>query len=421
MRRLALISALLFVPDASAQGSVKFNRDIRPLLSDNCFNCHGPDSSRRKAGLRLDTEEGIFGKRDDGPIVVKGAPGKSPLFARISSHDPQEVMPPPKSNKKLTAAQKETLRRWIEEGAPFENHWAFVKPTRPALPAVKNPGWIKNPVDAFILAKLDALGLTPSAEADRQALIRRMSLDLIGLPPTPAEVEAFVNDASPKAYENLVDRLLSSEHYGEHRGRYWLDAARYGDTHGLHFDNYREMWPYRDWVIGAFNRNLPFDRFTVEQLAGDLLPNRTPEQLIASGFHRCNITTNEGGSITEEVFVSYTRDRVETTATVWLGLTAGCAQCHNHKFDPLSQKEFYQLAAYFRNTAQGAMDGNIPNTPPVIVVPAAADKGRYDALQKRSEDLKAAIKKTERCWTERFREMAGFRGDGEAGGAARFR
>ncbi len=393
MRGLALAIVLLAVPAAQGQGPVKFNRDVRPILSDNCFSCHGPDSSRRKASLRLDTEDGLFGPRDNDPVVSKKDPAKSPLVTRILADDPHEMMPPPKSNKKLTAVQKETLRRWVQEGAPFENHWSFVKPTRPGLPTVKNPAWVKNPIDAFILAKLDALGLTPAPEADRRALIRRVSLDLIGLPPTPAEVEAFVADKAPDAYEKLVDRLLTSDHYGEHRGRYWLDAARYGDTHGLHFDNYREMWPYRDWVIRAFNRNQPFDQFTIEQLAGDLLPNRTPDQLVASGFHRCNITTNEGGSINEEVFVSYTRDRVETTSTVWLGLTAGCCQCHNHKFDPISQKEFYQLAAYFRNTTQGAMDGNIPNTPPIVAVPLKEDRTRFEMLRKRNEELRAKMQK----------------------------
>src|SRR5262249_17072453 len=266
--------------------------------------------------------------------------------------------------KKLTDAQKELVRRWIEEGAAWEPHWSLVKPARPELPAVKNLAWVKNPIDRFVLAKLGETGLTPAAEADRRTLIRRVTLDLIGMPPTPAEVEAFVNDPSPNGYEKVVDRLLASTHYGEHRGRYWLDYARYADTHGLHIDNYRELWPYRDWVIDAFNKNLPFDRFTIEQLAGDLLPNRTLEQQVATGFHRCNITTNEGGSIPEEVAVMYAKDRVETTATVWLGLTAGCAACHSHKFDPLTQKEFYQFVAFFRNTTQNPMDGNIADTPP---------------------------------------------------------
>lgn len=393
MKKLLLVCFVLQISIANAEEAIRFNRDIRPILSENCYFCHGPDSARRKAGLRLDTEEGLLGAREFGPVVLKGQPEKSELLKRVLSAEAAELMPPAKSNKKLTPAQKETLRKWIQQGAPFENHWSFVKPVRVEAPKVNNPSWVWNPIDAFILAKLEAMKLQPAAEAERRALIRRLSLDLIGLPPTPEEVEAFLNDKSPDAYEKQVDRLLASEKWGEHRGRYWLDAARYGDTHGLHFDNLREMWPYRDWVLKAFNRNLPFDRFTLEQIAGDLLPERTPEQQVASGFHRCNITTNEGGSIAEEVLVHYTQDRVVTTATVWLGLTAGCAECHNHKFDPITQKEFYQLAAFFRNTTQGAMDGNIPDTPPIIVVPSMADRPRWDELQKLAAEQKAAIQK----------------------------
>ncbi len=233
---------------------------------------------------------------------------------------------------------------------------------------------MRNPIDQFILARLEAAGLQPAPEADRRTLIRRLALDLTGLPPTPAAVEAFVHDQSKQAVEQLVDRLLASQHWGEHRARYWLDAARYGDTHGIHQDNYREMWPYRDRVIGAFNRNLSFDRFTIEQLAGDLLPNRTLEQQIASGFNRCNVTTSEGGVILEEVEAIYAKDRVETTGTTWLGLTVGCASCHDHKFDPISQKDFYSLTAFFRNTTQPTMDGNVPDTPPILVLPRAEDR-----------------------------------------------
>ena len=393
MKPLTIIGLLLLAAPTWAQDAIQFNRDIRPILSENCYYCHGPDSARRKAGMRFDTEEGLFGVREDGAPVVKGQPAKSLLWQRIVSVDPSELMPPAKSNKKLTAAQKETLRKWIEQGAPYQNHWSFVAPARAEVPKTKNSDWAKTPIDAFILSKLESLGLKPGVETDRRSLIRRLSLDLIGLPPTPEEVEAFVKDADQKAYEKLVDRLLASPHWGEHRGRYWLDAARYGDTHGLHFDNIREMWPYRDWVIGAFNRNLRFDQFTREQIAGDLLPNRTQDQLIASGFHRCNITTNEGGSIAEEVLVHYTQDRVVTTATVWLGLTAGCCECHNHKFDPLSQKEFYQFAAFFRNTTQGVMDGNIPDTPPVIIVPSLDDRPRWEILQKRAGELKTVLQK----------------------------
>jgi hypothetical protein len=289
-------------------------------------------------------------------------------------------MPPPKSNKKLTAAQKDLLRRWIAAGAEYQPHWSFIPPKRPEPPAVPDAAWVRNPIDRFILAKLGENGLAPAPEADRRTLARRLSLDLTGLPPDPAEVEAFVADPAPDAYETLVDRWLQSPRWGEHRARYWLDAARYADTHGIHFDNYREMWSYRDWVIGAFNRNQPFDQFTIEQLAGDLLPGRTLEQQVASGFNRCNITTNEGGVIPEEYVVLYARDRTETASQVWLGMTTGCAVCHDHKFDPLSQREFYEMAAFFNNTTQGAMDGNIKDTPPITFVPDPQDRARWDAL-----------------------------------------
>jgi hypothetical protein len=369
---------------ARAADRLEYNRDIRPILAENCFACHGPDSAARKAGLRLDLrEEAVTAE-----AIVPGSPEKSALVERIFADEPAKVMPPRKSHKKLTAAQKETLRRWIALGAEYQPHWSLIPPKRPPIPAVKNKGWVRNQIDNFILAELEKRGLQPAPEADRRTLARRLSLDLTGLPPTPEEVEAFVKDVAPDAYEQLVDRLLKSPHWGEHRGRYWLDAARYADTHGIHFDNYREMWVYRDWVINAFNRNLPFDQFTIEQLAGDLLPNRTLDQIIASGFNRCNITTNEGGVIPEEYLVLYTRDRTETTSQIWLGLTANCAVCHDHKFDPLSQKEFYQMAAFFNNTTQGAMDGNIRDTPPIIPVPRPEDRPRFEALTKQIAEIR---------------------------------
>jgi hypothetical protein len=389
---LALATAIsrpAFSASEEPPGKIRFNRDIRPVLSDNCFRCHGPDSAHRKADLRLDQREGLFAERNGITPVKPGKLQDSELYLRITADAASGIMPPPSSHKKLTSAHKELIRRWIEQGAPWEPHWSFLPPQRPALPVVKASAWVRNPIDYFVLATLEAQQLQPAPEADRRTLIRRMSFDLTGLPPPPAEVEAFVHDSAPDAYEKLVDRLLASSHYGEHRARYWLDAARYADTHGLHIDNYREMWPYRDWVIAAFNRNLPFDRFTVEQIAGDLLPGRTLDQQIASGFHRCNITTNEGGVIPEEVDAMYQKDRVETTATVWLGLTAGCASCHDHKFDPLSQREFYELVAFFKNTTQRPLDGNIHDTPPVIVVPRAADRERWLALRQESADLQA--------------------------------
>jgi len=370
---------LFGVSSALAQDAAKleYNRDIRPILAENCFACHGPDSAARQADLRLD-------KRDvavEMGAIAPGKPGESVLVERINATDADMVMPPPATKKKLTAAQKATLERWISEGAEYQLHWSLIPPTRPAPPAVKNAAWVRNPIDAFILARLEKAGLSPAPEADRRTIARRLSLDLTGLPPEPKLVEEFVADSSDNAYEKLVDRLMAMPQWGEHRGRHWLDVARYADTHGIHFDNYREIWAYRDWVIGAFNRNLPFDQFTVEQLAGDLLPDPTLDQKIATGFCRCNITTNEGGIIDEEYKVLYARDRTDTFAQIWLGTTAGCAVCHDHKFDPITQKDFYSLSAFFDNTTQPVRDGNIKDPPPILTVPLAADRPRFEAIQ----------------------------------------
>jgi mono/diheme cytochrome c family protein len=378
IRPYSILSALLVLPLAAraADDRVLFNRDVRPIIGEYCFACHGPDPAARKEGIRFDREEGFFGKREDGgPTVVKGSPEKSPLFQRITSTDPDDIMPPPKEHKKLKPAEIATLKKWIEQGAEWQAHWAFIAPVQPPVPV-----GAAHPVDAFVRERLAAAGLKPSPEADRRTLARRVALDITGLPPSPEEVEAFVNDTAPDAYEKLVDKLLASPRYGEHRARYWLDAARYADTHGLHFDNYREMWPYRDWVIAAFNRNLPFDQFTIEQIAGDLLPKPTHEQLIATGFHRCNITTNEGGTIAEENLANYAKDRVETTSWVWLGLTSNCAACHDHKFDPITQKDFYSMSAFFRNTTQDHADRNARDTAPVIAVPMGEDAKRFEAI-----------------------------------------
>ncbi len=384
---LAVASLLLAHAPLFAQAKIEYNRDVRPILAENCFACHGPDSAARKAGLRLD-------QRDAAVKIGAIVPGKakeSALIEHIFSDDPKVIMPPPKTLKKLTAAQKETLKRWIMEGAEYQLHWSLLAPKRPPLPKVKNDAWARNPIDRFILAEMEKRGMTPNPEADRRTLARRLSLDLTGLPPTPADVEAFVNDKSPDAYEKYVDKMMKSPHYGEHRARYWLDAARYADTHGIHFDNFREIHAYRDWVINAFNKNQPFDQFTIDQLAGDLLPNPSLDQLVATGFNRCNITSNEGGLIPEEYLVMYTRDRTETVAAVWLGMTMNCCTCHSHKFDPITQKDFYAMSAFFNNTTQGAMDGNIPNTPPVIFVPKTEDRPRYDVLAKEIAGLKAQI------------------------------
>ena len=342
-----------------AKEKISFNRDIRPILSDNCFSCHGPDEHSREGDLRLDTPEGVTG--GDSPAIIAGDPSASELISRLITNDEDDLMPPVDSHKELTAEEIDLITRWVTEGAEWEGHWSF-------MAIGKNPDSedVAQSLDHFVDLSLDKKGLVRSVEADQRTLIRRASLDMTGLPPTPEEINAFLESTSETAYEDLVDELMSRPTFGEHRARYWLDAARYGDTHGLHLDNYREIWPYRDWVINAFNENMPFDQFTIEQIAGDLLEDPTKDQLIATGFNRCNVTTSEGGSIEEEYLVRYAVDRVATTSTVWMGLTAGCAQCHDHKFDPITTKEFYQMFAFFNNTTQEGMDGNIPDTPPVI-------------------------------------------------------
>jgi mono/diheme cytochrome c family protein len=376
--RIFLASGLLTGTLSAAPGpDVDFQRQVRAILSENCFQCHGPDQKTRMANLRLDTRDGAFAARKNGVPIVPGKPDESLMVKRVFAETDAMRMPPVASHKVLTEDQKNILRRWIEQGAPWKEHWAFIPPVRPVLPPVGNAGWVRNPIDRFVLAKLESIGLQPASEAGRQAIIRRVTLDLTGLPPTPAEVDAFVNDRSANAYEKVVDRLLASPHYGEHRGRYWLDAARYGDTHGIHIDNYRDIWPYRDWVIRAFNSGMPFDRFTIEQLAGDLIPDATLEQKIASGFHRCNVTTGEGGSIEDEVAAMYAKDRADTTGTVWMGLTVGCATCHDHKYDPISAKDYYSLTAFFRNTTQKPLDLNLSDTPPHILVPRFEERARW--------------------------------------------
>ncbi|MGC8639163.1 MAG: PSD1 and planctomycete cytochrome C domain-containing protein [Isosphaeraceae bacterium] len=372
--------------------AVNFSRDVRPVLSDNCFACHGPDDKTRKAGLRLDTREGIMAKlRSEGVAVVPGKPDDSELIFRIETDDPDAKMPPRKFGKKLTPGQIETLRRWVEQGATWTSHWSFVPPRKAKPPAVKNEAWVRNSIDRFILARLESEGLKPSPEADPATLIRRVYLDLIGLPPTPAEVDAFLADGSDKAYEKVVDRLLDCPRYGEHMARFWLDAARYGDTHGLHLDNYREIWPYRDWVINAFNANKHFDQFIIEQLAGDLLPNPTIDQLVATGYNRCHISTSEGGSIEEEVYVRNIDDQVDTNGTVLLGLTIGCSRCHDHKYDPIRMKDYYQLFAFFNNIDGPALDGNSARWAPVVQVPSAQQKAALAAADQKLAEVRQKI------------------------------
>ncbi|MCA1686238.1 MAG: DUF1549 domain-containing protein, partial [Planctomycetia bacterium] len=356
------LNGLTATPSRSAEAPaagdrLDFTRDVRPILADKCFACHGPDPTQRKAKLRLDTADGPFGSAASGsPAVVPGKPDESELYQRLVSDDPEERMPPAKSGKTLTPAEVATLRAWVEQGAPYRRHWAFVPPTRPDLPRVGRPDWCKNRVDRFILARLEKERLAPSAEADRVTLIRRLSLDLIGLPPTPAEVDAFLTDDRDDAYSRLVDRLLDSPHYGERWGRLWLDAARYADSDGYEKDKLRRVWFYRDWVINALNRDLPFDRFIVEQIAGDLLPSASQDQVVATGFLRNSMVNEEGGVDPEQFRMEAMFDRMDAIGKGVLGLTIQCAQCHTHKYDPLTHDEYYQMFSFLNDNHEA----NVP-------------------------------------------------------------
>jgi mono/diheme cytochrome c family protein len=334
-----------------------FNRDVRPILAQHCFKCHGPDDKSREARLRLDLRDSALAPAKSGKhAITPGHLDKSELVARITATDEKKLMPPPEAKRPLSPAEINTLKNWIASGAEYQPHWAYVAPVRPAVPRVNSPQWVSNPIDAFVLARLEAEGLAPAPKADRYTLIRRVYLDLIGLPPTPAEVDAFVNNASPKAYEQLVDHLLASPHFGERWARRWLDLARYADTNGYEKDRPRSIYPYRDWVIKAFNDDMPFDQFTIEQIAGDMLPGATLSQRIATGFHRNTMLNEEGGIDPLEFRYYAMNDRVSTTATVWLGLTLGCAQCHTHKYDPIPQREYYQFMAMLDNTEEPTLD-----------------------------------------------------------------
>jgi hypothetical protein len=381
---------LLQTASGRSDDQLQYNRDVRPILAEFCFACHGPDSAARKAGLRIDQREAAV----EAGAIVAGKPEESELIARIVTDDPELLMPPPETKKSLSREQVKTLKRWVAQGAAYQPHWSLIVPQQAELPSIENADWPKNEIDRFILAQLEASGLSPASEADSRTLFRRLNLDITGLPPQPQDIAAFVDDYKARgdaAVSEWIDRLMDTPAWGEHRARYWLDAARYGDTHGLHFDNYREMWPYRDWVIRAFNANQPYDDFIVEQLAGDLLPNPTDDQLIATGFQRCNITTNEGGTIDEENLANYAVDRVQTFGWVLLGMTTNCAQCHDHKFDSFSMRDFYSLAAFFRNTTQGPKDGNVADgRGPVLVVPSDADRPRWKALP---DEISAAASK----------------------------
>jgi hypothetical protein len=358
---LAFWSAIALGQDRAV--AVSFNRDIRPILSDRCFACHGFDAANRESGLRLDLRDAALAGGDSGePAIVPGDPKASLLIQRVSSDKPDEVMPPESLHKPLTPADIELLTRWIEEGAAYEPHWAFIPPTMPGVPPVKDAAWPRTTIDRFVLAKLEASGLLPSPEADRRTLIRRVSLDLTGLPPTREEVDAFVNDPSADAYEKLIDRLLASPHAGERLAMPWLDAARYADSNGYQFDNDRWAWPWRDWLIRQINADRPFDQVIVEMLAGDLLDKPTQDQILATSFNRNHFVNAEGGAIAEEVRFNYVLDRIETTSTTFLGLTYACAQCHDHKYDPISQKNYYQLFAFLGQIDETGKNGHGVNT-----------------------------------------------------------
>jgi hypothetical protein len=389
---LTLITSGLFSRIALAAPPVDFNRDVRPILSNYCFKCHGPATQMR--GVRLDDRSHAL-KKD---AIVPGRPDDSVIIERITAAHDDERMPPPEAGERLTSAQVATLKAWIEQGAEYAPHWAFVAPKRPPVPLISTQhSAIKNPIDAFILAELEKRNITPSPEADRTTLIRRVSLDLIGLLPSPQEVDVFVNDSSPDAYEKLVDRLLASPHYGERQARHWLDLARYADSNGYTVDGARQIWPWRDWVIQAFNADMPFDQFTIEQLAGDLLPNPTTEQLIATGFHRNTAFNEEGGTDPEQFRVERTVDRTNTTGAVWLGLTVGCAQCHDHKYDPFSQKDYFRLYAFFNSCDEPTLPvGGSPElTEKINALTEKANQLKKDGMLDEAGKVEKEIKKVQ--------------------------
>lgn len=404
---------------------ITFNRHVRPILAENCFFCHGPDEKKQKADLRLDSLEGASRDLGGYAAIVPGDPEKSEAWRRILSDDPDAVMPPPDSHRSLSETDREILRRWIEEGAAYEAHWAFTAPVRPEVPVTADSAWVKNPIDAFILSRLEAEGLAPNPPAAARALIRRLSLDLTGLPPTPAEAAAFESDSlddPQSAIRDVVDRLLSSPHYGERMALAWLDAARYADSNGFQQDGNRHQWPWRDWVVRAYQNNLPFDRFTIEQLAGDLLPDPTQDQLVATAFNRNHMLNGEGGAIPEEQRINIVLDRVDTTATTWLALTMACAQCHSHKYDPISHEEYYRFFAYFNNlpesgkvdyrSGQGCAFGSgatVQLAKPWLSLPTEeqeAEKARLETEIKTAEQNVTAqeivIAPTQKQWESKF-------------------
>lgn len=379
-------------PQKPKRPTVDFNRDVRPLLAQHCWPCHGQDKDalQKTGGISLDSFAGATAVHGGKQPIVPGKPGSSEMIARITSSDPDMRMPPPDSGiKPLSAVEIATIKTWIEEGAEYRAHWAYVPPKMPALPAVSGPGVVRNEIDRFILARLREDGIQQAPEADKRTLIRRVTLTLTGLPPTPQEIDAFLRDKRPDAYERVVDRLLASPRYGENQARYWLDAVRYADTHGLHIDNERSIYPYRDWVVRAYNEDLPYDQFTLWQLAGDLLPNPTLEQKIATGYVRLNPTTNEGGAIEAEFLAKNTFDRVDTTCTVFLGATLQCAKCHDHKYDPFTQRDYYSMFAYFDSTADTPLDGNLRLHEPVMKAPSPDQAKRVAVLAAQMKAVEA--------------------------------
>ena len=376
------LGSLLLAPAAQAEAPISFNKQIQPILSEYCYHCHGPDSATRKPKrdpLRLDGESFALAPRGDAPpAIVKGDPAKSALIQRIHSKDPDEVMPPPDSLKQLAPEQMALLERWIAQGGTYEKHWSYLPPVKPTLPAAAGPGLTE--IDHFVSAKLAESNLKMNPPEDPARAYRRLCFDLTGLPPQPADLAAFLADTTPEAWERAADRLLTTDASAEQFARQWLDAVRYGDTHGIHIDNFRSIWPYRDWVIQAFKANQPFDQFTIEQMAGDLLPQATNAQKVATGYNRCMPTTGEGGAIGEEYDAIYAKDRADTMGAVWLGLTVGCATCHDHKFDPISTKDFYSLTSFFRNSPMSSLDGNNAEHAPVLSLPSDADQARLQTL-----------------------------------------
>ena len=393
----ALVALACSAASLEAADAVVFDRDVRPLLAEKCFACHGPDVKDAKGDLRLDSRAAAVGEAGSGAIVP-GEPDQSEFVRRILSTDDDERMPPPESHKTLAPAEIDTLRRWVEEGAEYAEHWAFVPPVRPAIPDVRAADRVRNPIDAFVLEALEKRGLEPAAEAGRETLVRRVSLDLRGLPPTLAEIDEFLADREPDAYERMVDRMLASPHYGEKMALIWMDLARHGDTSGYHFDSTRDTWPWRDWVIRAYNDNMPFDRFSVEQLGGDLLPGAGDDQRIASGFNRNSRFNEEGGADPDEWLVRYAVDRTVTLGRIWLGLTLNCAECHSHKYDPISQREFYELYAFFNSLEEvgaGGMEGfhNKP-VPPVLRVPLEGVERHRAAVAEAQAEAAALLART---------------------------